>query len=206
MWNKIQKIYIGSNLVRPKWKPDSNVLAYYPFKDDTIDATWKTTLSWTMVQSWLGYKSTVSASVLCSEQIQFRSFWINVGTYPTSWQPFIWSNSRSMGYYTKHNNSNLTKHLVLFYNSRYDSYLKDFAPATWTWHHLTMGYTGSKSIYSVDWVIADMWTNWGYGFSGYYFFLDAQDVSISKLIMSNRCWSNDEIVSYYNQTKSDYWL
>lgn len=53
MWNKIQRIYIGTNLVRPTWKPNANTLLYLPLESDVVDKSGK---SWrTFTTSWISY-------------------------------------------------------------------------------------------------------------------------------------------------------
>ena len=59
---KIKKIYVWDNLVRPKWEPWANTLAYYKFENNLDDSSWN---SHTLTNSWaISYdnKSVVLAS------------------------------------------------------------------------------------------------------------------------------------------------
>ena len=41
MWYKVNKIYVGTNLIRPVWKPDPNrTLLYLKFDSNTNDSSW----------------------------------------------------------------------------------------------------------------------------------------------------------------------
>jgi len=54
MWYKINKIYVWTNLVRPKWKPTSSTIAYYELNwnwNDTKNNYWVTTYTTTNYNS-----------------------------------------------------------------------------------------------------------------------------------------------------------
>ena len=54
MWNKIQRIYVGSNLVRPKWQPWADTIAYWELNwnwEDTKNDYWVETYTTTNYDS-----------------------------------------------------------------------------------------------------------------------------------------------------------
>ena len=185
------------------WKPWANTLAYYPLENDTNDATWKTSFSWTLVKNWIWYKATALSSFDYWEVASFLNFWVCVNAYP-SWNKVICINGRNWWYYPSHSWA-FNQKIFSFYNSSYSWYSASFAPTTWTWHNISVWYDGSKTIYSIDGVVSDLWTNVWYSFD-YKFLWDAMDVNLSKIIVEKECWTADEIAWYYNQTKADYWL
>ena len=204
MWNKIQRIYVGDHYqTRPTWKPWANTLSYYPLKDDALDATCKTTFPGVLVKDGLGYRCTTYGRVSINEQINWFSFWMNIKSWATSWQPNISSDNRSMWFYNQHNNSSLTRSIFVFYNSSYANYVKKYSPNTGEWHHLWLGYTWSKSICSIDGTVYDLWTN-GWANLNTWWHIGAQDVIRWDIIAENTCWTDQEIADYYNQTKATY--
>ena len=213
-WYKIKRILVRQNnqekqIYPATWNPGSNTVAYYPFKNNTNDETWNTTLSWTMVQDWLWYKPTTSVTInLWWRQPMFIWYWINILSRPSSnhiSSPI--SENIGVWYYLYHALSSLRKKIFCFYNSSYAQSTVSFEPSLNTWHHLAMWYDWTKTIYAIDWVV---WTlyNWKW-----YNFNNAITIDgwwwyyiVSDLISETECWTAQEINNYYNLTKSNYGL
>lgn len=209
MWNKIQKIYVWSNQVRPNtWNPWANTIAYFPFKENMLDATWNITLSWTMVQDGLGFRPTTNTSWKAPSAL-YENLWINIAAY--SWQTYMWVGLSSLWtwYYVKHRDANLNKKFYTFTSSSYAIWgSASFQPATWTWHNISFWYDGSKTIYSIDGVVSTLynWRWYDFAWSGDNFYFEYWNYIVADVIVETEVRNSDKILSYYNITKWNYWL
>ena len=192
--------------------PTANTIAYYPFSSDGLDVTWNTTISNTWTQDWLWRKFTSSSALTYTWTIQYVNMWIKINSYYTSGNPSwvcvinnIWT-----WYYTRHNSdTNLRKKIFVWSDSSFNIWGSvSFAPTAWTWHNISYWHDGAKTIYSIDGVT---WTlyNWKwYNFETWFNIVGSRppDAVFSNLIIENVCWSSQDILNYYNQTKATYWI
>lgn len=215
MWNKIQKIYVGTQQVRPyKFTPTSSTLAYYPFVDNQIDQTWNTTLSATGTKQAIGYQFTTSGSNISINTPSgwtFFSFWTKVTSMTSSAanaSPFTkwWT----MRFFYKHlatpayaktfafwtnNNTIVTSNAVTF--------------NTDTWYHFAYWSDSSNHVKAwINWQL--IWDTTVSGrrniFDGAIMQWEYTTQTFSDLILENRLWTANEVSNYYNHTKSNYWL
>ena len=201
---KIKKIYVGTNLIRPMWKPWANTIAYYKLKSNTNDTmgTYNLTNSWITFGSLWGVVCANFNGSNTSAQWNFYSFWTTDLTasawgYPTSNNQWVWW---QIWNYTLVMNS---KNWVVDWTS---------APTPLnTWTNIVFTVTwGKLKIYSngtlyldtsfstnVTWTLY-LWKNNENGnkFSGW----------LSELIFEKVAWSVAQIKDYYDWTKGGYWI
>ena len=98
MWNKIQRIYVGSNLVRPKWQPNANTWVYLPLNWDVKDYSWNGRNG--SISGSFSYPSIWNISVAqtgsTTSYINVPSYTADISTWFTIsiWVKFINANSR----------------------------------------------------------------------------------------------------------------
>lgn len=233
MWNKIQKIYIGSNLVRPKWKPDSNTLAYYPLKTDFNDASWNwnnlTNSNVTLTTQWgvaCAYFNGSNAAAVCSVDLSISSatfnVWINksrnngnerfITVTKTSPDSELWLIT------TKTNVGNVN--WVAYIGGDIASGYNNTGIANWTWMHVvytiweswnSLYVNGSQVTMTYHRGNASAWLSYARAFSSIMLWKHQANIAyyqwyLSNAIIENRVWTAQEIADYYNQTKSNYWF
>lgn len=217
MWYKVKKIYQWSNLVRPKWKPWPNTIAYYPLEKNFNDYSW----------NW--YNLTVSNATITNLN------WVSCGLYsngraynatPTVWSTrtlvawfynqtswiLVWTGATQSWYYAIMMSNNWDKIQISdFYTTGYSS--SSISSNSW---HLWVAIADWANMYIyVDWVLANSWTHsntlsstwvsaWGKPFTNQY--TDYFSWYLSNVILENKARTAQEISNYYNQTKSKYWL
>lgn len=212
MWYKIQKIYVGDKQVRPAgWTPWANTIAYYPFSSNAIDATWQTTLSNPWTQDWLGRIFSTKSSLSYSWTIQYINAWVKVNSYPTSWQSFFCTiNNIGTWYYVYHNSdTNINKRIFVWTDSSFNVWgTVQFQPTVWTWHNISRWYDWTKTICSIDGVTQTLYNGKWYNFWSEFYIVgrNTPNMTISKLIVEKLWWTSQQILDYYNNTKSNYWL
>ena len=211
VWSsEVSAVFVGTEKVRPAgWTPWSNTVCYYPFDTDTLDATWNTTISWSLTKDGLWYRPTANWHIDYPtwNYPLFLNYWLLIKQRPTSntWCPML--ENPSTWYYPYHSNSSLNKKIWTFYNSSYSSATVSFSPSLNTWHNLSLWYDGTKMIYSIDGV---SWTlyNWQwYNFNNRILWWAASwQYIISNFIAEKTARTEQERLNYYNLTKSNYWL
>lgn len=229
MWNKIQRIYIGENLVRPPnpYSPTSDTKFYYPFRYDQRDVTWNTSISVTWTNEEIGYKfsntsdaKNISFNLNEDLGVRFVSYWVYCNSLPSStytWLVFTdywWVNFMPVDSTSSHaqNVIYITGTASSPYNgSWYYSWKKTMTLNQW--NHMAYGMASDKQYIwvmngTVMWSWTASWTpykntsfptqllrtNW------------LLTVTFSDLIWESRVWTQQEIVDYYNRTKSTYWI
>jgi len=177
MWNKIQRIYVGQNLVRPKRQPTSHTLLYCPLNENINDVTWNhtmTSVTWTYggvtkdstgfyYFNW-GYIK--SESWTWPKQCTL-SGWFNRATKSQTWAQgyalsMHFSTPEAQPYHTVAFNIGKTaaETAAIICPVSWSSYwskisVKPSQPTIWTWTQWTMTYSSSDwlKLY-VDWVLA----------------------------------------------------
>lgn len=210
MWYKIKRILVWTQQVRPyRYNPTSNTVLYYPFDTDSLDATWNTTISWTMTKDGLWYRPSGDCSIDYPtwNNPLFLNYWLMVKSRPTTNDSSPLLDNPSTWYYLHHSNSWLNKKIYTFYTSSYSRATVSFEPSLNTWHNISVWYDGTKMIYSIDWV---SWTlyNWRwYNFSNKVkWFANSWQYIISNMIAEKTVWTEQERLDYYNKSKYMYWL
>jgi hypothetical protein len=226
MWNKIQRIYIGTQQVRPKRHPWANTLLYMPLN-------WNTTNYWTLWWSWT-WNWTASYTTL-SSWIQVANPWSNAyiltpslsDTSPLTlqcWMLWHWLVRNDSNNWTRN-----FKQLLCWWTTN--------GYPTWNYTNVAYFYNGSwywtdieKDITKWQLVTLVYWNNWIYWYVNWVnFYSDSSKTSFvaktqwfyinydahssrywnwkySDLIIERKQRTAQEISDYYNQTKANYWL
>lgn len=196
-----------------KWTPWSKTIAYYPLDSNAIDATWNTTLTNSGTQDGLWRKFTSSTSLnYQNKTIQYVNMRIKVNSYYSSWEPSwvcIINNLWTWWYIWHNTDTKINKKIFVWNNSSFAVWWSvSFQPTVWTWHNVSWGYDGAKTIYSIDGITGTLY-NWKW-----YNFWDTfglvwshpADVTFSNLIVETQARTAEQVAWYYNQTKSLYWI
>lgn len=228
MWNKIQKIYIGSNQVRPPtWKPWSNTLAYRPINGTTTttDQSWN---NYNLTRSWTITYDSISASTDGSSY--FRNEWVSPLAsvsqltislryrFTTAWswdvKTIYFMGSMSNQWRKFHLYREVWGKLVFnggYYTREYSSISAN------TRYNITLTWDGTTTTMYLNWSSVSAGTHSyekNYWKNVFLFRTGSSssplpDVSWSKLsnvIIENRAWDSAEVSKYYNLTKWIYWL
>lgn len=224
MWNKIQKIYVGTTKVRPSgWQPWANTVLYMPFKTDLLDHSWNnisftnTNVSIVDAKAYFNWSAKLVNSNFTSylSDVPFTvSFWIKQSSIVNDAWLVVWHKkvSRSWYWWDILNVSSKIRLESIWWGTNVSS----GTISANTWYLVTAIYaSGNKYLYmngSLAWSgtstinrfrnefrigvnDADSWTTPKY-MNGY----------MSDLIIESKARTAQEIADYYNQTKSNYWL
>ena len=226
---KIKRIYVGTNLVYPTWKPNSNTIAYFPLKEDVLDHSWNwnnaswnpnsftggvanyswnsTTLPTSLVSSW-----TITVNVWFND-LRTSNFSKNISFIGQHTTQNYWFCMRANSYYGSDYN-------IWTYQSSWSGYATAYyviteassTPRTW-WHNMVSMRDGSKIYMYLDgqsiWEAAYSWLSSNTFYMGYDHGYDwwAWTGRLSELIFENKIRTAQEIKDYYHQTKAKYlWI
>jgi len=226
MWYKIKKIYQWTNQVRPSgWKPWANTLIYYSFDNQNLDDSsgkWNngTWYSWTWTYTtgiksyWVNLNST-------------RGIQIPTGLIPTTWDftfsicinrsnlsspslqgilaTYQWSS------WCMHFNVNSSNLEIAFYWTSVPSTW--ITVTTWTWYNIILTRSGNVWTLYTNWTqqfqttiaytlnSSMTWLVWNW-------YSNDRHINwvIDEVILENKAWTADEILNYYNRSKSNYSL
>lgn len=200
-------------LYSDEWSPWENTIAYYPFESNAIDVTWNTTLTNSWTQDWLWRKFSSACTLnYQNKTIQYVNMRIKVNSYYTSWNPSsvcIINNLWTWWYVWHNTDAGVNKKIFVWSNSSFAIWWSvSFQPTVWTWHNVSWGYDGAKTIYSIDGVMGILY-NWkGYDFGSSFVLVWSRtaDVTFSNFILETVGRSSENILQHYNNTKSKYWI
>ena len=184
------------------WKPWANTIAYYPLKTDFNEWSWKSWLDitekwWVSIQNWYALFSS-----------WYCIFW--------DWATIEWSKTISMWIYRTSSrvyllNWQYANQYIIIDNSWYCYIPAWQIPNTFitanSWVHLVfLEWDTNMEVY-INWQLA--WSLWKWWLQ--YKWTQISDYSnqkfswrISELIFEDKIRTADEILAYYNQTKSLY--
>jgi len=236
MWNKVQRIYIGSTLVRPKWKPWANTIAYYP-----LETSWASWIWWTaLTTTWVTYatETTWKKYAVFSWTITNNGWkWatVAVSDYWYNLTHSFWA--KTTGNWTASGiGSNRWDFLRLESGNKSvywcscwfkgDGQVMSYADGTsseTTWyaipldntrHHYCMTYTSSATNLYFDGVLiktAGGGSSTRYSWTMYIWNNSAAyyywyNWGLSELITENVARTQAEITEYFNLTKWNYWV
>ena len=216
MWNKIQRIYIGTNLVRPKWHPWADTIAYYPLNSTTtvndqsgnnrnLTKYWSCAF-WTYQWVDCAYLPWNTSSYLTCDwdSNTYPNFTISIWYYHISngttynlvyfWSPWIFINTSNQprfawanGIPTTPTITNAWKHIVCTVSWTTAKIYINGVAYTWTRQTQYSLGTNVKINYPTD---SSHYSKW----------------YLSEIIAESKVRSDTEVLNYYNQTKSNYWL
>ena len=222
MWYKLQWIYVWADKVRPSgWKPWANTLAYFPFKDDILDTQWTYTLSnnWNSKETiWYKFTSYALINIPNNVTPKTTSMWakpISIGNSTRS-DTQMATLPNFTGYYLHHKNSSLNQKYVTFTNSSYASVTASASVSFNQRYLFTTVYDGTKSYGYINGVkVLESAAWYRRSWNPIWFWEDTYDWTsnyvnwqciLSDCIVESEPRTADEILKYFNQTKSNYWL
>lgn len=224
MWNKIQRIYVGTTKVRPSgWTPWANTIAYFPFKDDILDHSWngRTLKAPSITKSWIGYRAVWwVAPTNTSSSIKTWSLWFYVVSGSSPFMGIWWMGNAGCGYYYKHNERRLNQHLFCWTSSSFGASTVSLSIWTWAWHNLVFVYdtTWPKLYGYLDGTQYLIYNSTPYSFDNSAFIIWSQRNSssdnfsgnftcdLSEFILETKARTAQEVLDYYNKTKWNYGL
>lgn len=209
------------------WSPWANTVAYYPLSSDFTDHSWNgydltnnwgsITTQWTVSCAYYSGSTSVNSINTSAPVWSTRTIacWIYL-TWPTSWSAAaVWTGTYSSGTGI-HNAEVLGAYNKFPSLSDYHAYgvtgttdiSNQWALLVWVvtgtdvtcYLNGAVEVNGTRGYASTDSTgIKLAWRNWGSGseyFKGY----------LSEVIVENKAWTATDVLNYYNQTKSKYWL
>lgn len=234
LWgSSVKSVHLWSDLVWPVWRPWENTQLYLPLESDYSDHSWNWyTTSWSspsFTTSWttknVAYfngtyidlsdfrvtEDTTTISVFAksnSTQTWQEIFDANDGSGATTSTTYFWYNwpwNVSNQYWMQHAQPNAWYWLT--YTSWWpfqDVWKHIVVVMTTSWIKIYMNWVLQGTSSNLSWKIvwtpnASIWwrKNWNTNFFRGY---------LSEFIWENKEWSNDYIIAYYNQIKSNYGL
>lgn len=224
MWYKVKKIYQWSNLVRPKWKPWSNTIAYYKFDWNLNDSSGNNrNLSWGNVWTfwtaswWWTYAIfNQSAYINKLDSIPFNSNWYTVSMWynynqNTTSQRIAMDYANGNTYFPRlrQDSDGKTYIWVSWFNTDY------ILNSVWAWHNIVITVVGNSITLYIDWISVKTGTSSSINTN--YSLILGRDYNqtwttytsrnyLGETILESVWWSAQEIADYYNLTKSNYWL
>jgi len=205
------------------WKPWANTIAYYPFETDVNDYSWNSrnlTNSWVTFSWWVWVWNWSSRA--------YRNWDVQLSTWYTIslWEKSTVNNTSFI--FDMRNDYQYWQWMVLITESWYfkarqqKSYNSEEEYARTrdgNRNHWVMTWTGSVWTVYFNWMQVKQATidnsinttngtilSFGGRYKEYYGSFSYFTWNISRYIVENKVWSADEILAYYNQTKSNYWL
>ena len=197
----MKNAYIGE-----VWTPWSNTIAYFPFTNNALDQLGNYTLSnsWTKQSIWYLFNVVTNVNIwwwAYSDQ-KFASYWVKFANSSTvsvliwvwwmrlnnrvisspSYSEFVFKDSGWSFHNLWNNwiNNNTWYHIAYWWDwTSYKTYINGELKNSWS---------ATPASYSESWIASWSW------------------VILSDLIYEKSMRTAQEILNYYNNTKSDYWL
>lgn len=206
---------MGVYLWTDEWTPWANTMAYFPLETDQLDTTGNYTLSLTGTQQTVGYQFSWSELVLnwTYTRVQFLNVRVkidSVGSWITNLATMI--NSWGMRYNWEHilMPANAKK-FQIENGSNVASFSSAQNTTTWAWYNIAFGvnsnynytaYINGSLVWS--WTLSSIrqpsWSNIVFLFN------QTATATFSKVIVEDVAWTDQEVLDYYNTTKSKYWI
>ena len=219
MWYKVKKIYQWSNLVRPKWKPWANTIAYYPLKENTNDYSWN---SRNLTNNWLTFW-TYSGVTCASSSGNYAQLSLWTATTYSNLTMSIWYNAttttpvrEAFCFGGGGGNLDIWNNGVTYYASS----SQHFDQTTWVtanqWTNIIVTVNWSTWNIYKNWSLYTTKTNWWNVVANSIAIWTNSDASypqnnrfygyLSNAIIENKTRTAQEVSDYYNLTKWNYWL
>lgn len=214
MWNKIQRIYIGTDLVRPKWKPWPNTLGYFPLTDNILDQMGNySPLIDAYVQQSIGYQITGNFQIKNTSGVNFVNEWIKFDSISSSETSVYVATIDAcwwMSYNYKDTNSSHNQKFFVMNSSHANLGTVSYTTTTGTWYNIWVWFDNNVCYYYVNW---QRWTLYsGSGVANFWGSLNifaargarTSKATLSDVIIESKARTAQEIADYYNQTKASY--
>ena len=187
--------------------PWANTVAYFPFKNDQLDAAWNAVISTTGTQQTIGYNFNSSwvMSVTNVTSARFVNYWVKFGSAKAgeNQAPFIGYGEVTYNY--SHSDGGYNQTVSYRASSSSWGHSTTIPTISWVWYNFAYGYDGTKVIAYFNWTkVADITTS-AYNNNYWCLWVDI-DETLSNLIYETTLRTAEEVLDYYNQTKSTYWL
>ena len=228
----IKEIYVGTTKVRPdRWQPSSKTLAYMPFKEDLknkmtnagpTSSTNASLVTWTAPGWYLnvsnGYAFWNLSESFTSSQARTYNVWFqlySVNTWNRRLTNIHWAMDLRITWTQRQSYQSIPQRTIMSQGDT-DSWWRNnwFRTDYNTWHNLCIIFNGTNVTQYYDknklqvWIAIDrattntvtqlsVWVNNNY---------DRYDWRVSELILEKWNRAESDIFSYYDTTKSDYWL
>ena len=231
MWYKLKRIMMRPNgvekQVRPKTRnPWANTLLYFPLENNAIDTVNNVSLtsSWTTNYTtvwWVKSAEFTKSNWLYNNNVNVIPQWDVAKTFSlwlyTKWSNQGWSGIAQIWSAWAWNvfwlwNYTWTANLIM---TRYWSVSNTYTPTLNTWTHIVATYNNSIWKMYANWSLVVTWnttapTSW----YSLYIWQNAWETyvagtyywNISSVILELWEWTAQDVLDYYNQTKSNYWL
>ena len=194
----------------PNWKPSSNTVAYFPFKEDQLDHSWNwVVISWSGTKSTIWYNFTSAATISISDCNWFCS-WVKLNSASWAWSFGTFYDKKSMWWYVYDtSNNHFWPCIWTFYTSNYDI-AKVTIPSPTQWNFFWVWYDGTNTVYCLNdtyWVLHSWsWYNfWSLFAIATWHSWVSYNVNYSDFIVESSAWTSGIAIKYYNNTKSTYW-
>lgn len=212
--HELKNAYIGEY-----WSPNANTIAYFPFEEDQLDHSWNwLTINNTLTKETIGYSLTQAMSntfVANSTFIKFVWCWYIVNSINSSSYALgiLWTTNLGGSVYYAWNPTSSQRNKILTYQwSNFSVVWNTDWMSYYNWHYLAFSFYNWVLYVCKDWVVTVQynWTPYDYwdcniGLMQKWSWVNFK-ITYSNLIAESEWWSEEEIVNYYNKTKSTYWL
>ena len=194
--------------------PWANTVAYYPFKNDILDETWNTSLSWSWTKDTIWYTFSTNNNISNAGSTKFVSYWFKLNSYSGSWSSLLHISSLwELCYWvTQHPDyTRMVWSIAFFKNSSWSSYSYKYVWIdTNQWHYIAYWYDGNNIVWYFDGTEYTIWS-WYYNFGSDVILLrlwsnGATNVTFSDVILESVARTSQEVSDYFNQTKWNYWI
>lgn len=195
------------------WQPWANTVAYFPLKTDQNDVMNNAAIpiTWTSKSIWYEFAGSDSTKISNKtwwtkniNTVRFASFWIKPES-KTSWvvakflQVPVWN----VSYNRWHSAPSAAEKFAAFNWSQW--FLSGaYSFTAWNWYHIAMWNNGTQTLAYVNTV--KVWELNMTPATDLAYFANKITAVFSEIIFEDNVWSWQEIIDYYNATKSIYWL
>lgn len=216
--NDVTMVEMKNAYIGEVWTPWSNTIAYFPLAEDQLDKSW----NWYILTT-AGTKQTIWYQFSWSDiQINWTSDVANMMSVRikiVSFGSWIWDSATmiriwgAMRYNWYHITSSSNKKFQI-YNSSSSSLIYSSAQNTDTWnrYHLLLWVSWTTNwnyVWWINWNKVFSWTtNTNLWWWDWLIKIINNNTTLiaSDLIVENRVRTDAEVLNYYNNTKSNYWL
>lgn len=193
--------------VNEHWQPWVNTVAYFPFENDQLDAVWTATINATWTKETIGYRFdlTNDGTTTNLTTARFVNYWVKFGSVKAdeNQTPFIGYGEITYNY--RHTVSEF--HKTISYQSWVSSWghSTEILTTSWVWYNFAYGYDGTKVVGYLNWTkVAEITTSL-YNTNNRKIWSHI-DETLSNLIYETTPRTAEEVLDYYNYTKSNYWI
>lgn len=209
------------NFYKQWWQPWANTVLYYKFNNDLTDSSWNSrdlTLFWTVtywVTSWWWKYAYFNTSAYTQNMsIGSIDYWADSYTVSFYWQPktiYGFGNAHAVFDMTVDGGDprwiRVTDSIWAWWNVSYNATIN-------TWYHVVAIRTPTKVKLYINWTLQGTANRSQSGTFNVLFRINAiwnstsltNNNYLGEFIMEKRERTDTEILDYYNQTKSLYWI